>query len=114
MKVFQIFKGFCYYDMTRTYPNAETAKKHYSPDTLIVDAPDYVFQDWGYDETKEGDARFIQPTPPDGWLYDPETGTFYPENELPPNKQPSREDKLESQVYYTAMMTDTLLEGGNV
>lgn len=31
-----------------------------------------------------------------------------------PPVNPSEQDKLEAQVYYTAMMTDTLLEGDNV
>lgn len=94
MKVFQIVKGFCYYDATRLYPNAAEAAKHYSPDTLWVDAPDYVFESWGYDEAKEGDERFIRPTPPEGWEYDPGTGTFYPSGWLPPKKQPAPEDDI--------------------
>ena len=110
-KVFQILNGFCYYDATKLYSNAEEARQYYSPDTVFVDAPDYVFESWGFDETKEGDERFIQPIPPDGWIYDPETGTFYPEGELPPNQQPTQLDLIEAQVTYTAMMTDTLLEG---
>ena len=110
MKVFQIHKGFCYYDATSRYRSAAEASKHYTPDILFVDAPDYVFQGWGYNPTAEGDARFIQPTPPDGWKYDPETGTFYRENELPPSKQPTWQDKIEAQVTYTAMKTDTLLD----
>lgn len=32
----------------------------------------------------------------------------------PPEPEPSEQDRLEAQVYYTAMMTDTLLEGDNV
>lgn len=98
MKVFLIFKGFCYNNLTPLYPNAETARKFYSPDTLIVDAPDYVFESWGYDETKEGDERFIRPTPPDGWKYDEGTGTFYPENELPPSKQSTPEDDVNAML----------------
>ena len=78
MKIFLVFDNFCYNDLTRLYNNLENAKKHYSSDTIIVEAPDYVFENWGYDATKEGDARFIQPEPPEGWIYDADTGTFYP------------------------------------
>lgn len=78
MKVFQVFNGFCYYDATSLYPNAEEAAKHYSPDTHFVDAPDYVFESWGFDEAKEGDERFIRPEAPEGWEYDEDTGTFRP------------------------------------
>lgn len=42
---------------------------------FIVNAPDYVFVGWGYDARKTGDERFIKPRPPEGWVYDPETGT---------------------------------------
>lgn len=98
MKVFQIVDGFCFYDATRLYPNAGEAARHYSPDTLWVDAPDYVFDGWGYDETAEGDARFIQPTPPDGWEYDDATGTFYPSGETPPSKQPTEQDDVNAML----------------
>lgn len=77
MKVFQIFNGLCHWDATSTHPNLEHTKNHYSSDIVFVEAPDYVFEGWGYDATQEGDARFIKPTPPDGWLYDDTTGTFY-------------------------------------
>lgn len=98
MKVFQIVGGFCYYDATNSYPNAGEAASHYSPDTLWVDAPDYVFEGWGYDETKEGGERFIQPQAPEGWLYDPNTGTFYQEGELPPVKQPTEADDVNAML----------------
>lgn len=83
MKVFQILNEFVYYDATPLYPTAEEAAKHYAPDIVFVDAPDYVFEGWGFDESAEGDARFIKPTPPPGWGYDDETGTFYPLNPPP-------------------------------
>lgn len=110
MKVFQILKGFCYYDATRLYPNAAEAAKHYSPDTVWVDAPDYVFEGWGYDETKEGDARFIQPLPPEGWEYDPENGTYYQEGELPPSK-PLTADVMNAAAVIAFV---TLAEGGKI
>lgn len=94
MKVFQIFKGFCHWDATEQFPTIESTIGKFTPDTLFVEAPDYVFEGWGYDSRYEGDARFIKPVPPDGWLYDDETGTFYPEYELPPSDRPSYEDLL--------------------
>ena len=77
MKVFQVFQGLCYWDATTQHPAFESTDGLYAPDILFVGAPDYVSEGWGYDETAEGDARFIEPTPPEGWLYDRETGTFY-------------------------------------
>lgn len=82
-KVFQIENHFCYWDATRDIPDLEYAASHYAPDIHFVIAPDYVFEGWGFDETKEGDERFIKPTPPEGWLYDDETGTFYEEGGEP-------------------------------
>lgn len=49
----------------------------FSPDMVFVEAPDYVFEGWGFDEHAEGDARFIRPEVPDGYKYDEGTGTFY-------------------------------------
>lgn len=54
-----------------------------------------------------------------GYVYDPETGAFaepeYVEPEIVPEEDPIEEeptqlDRIEAQVTYTAMMTDTLLE----
>ena len=81
MKIFQIVNGFCHWQ-TKYKSISETVGK-YPPSVLFVEAPDYVFEGWGYDETQEGEARFIKPAPPEGWLYDDETGTFYPAEALP-------------------------------
>lgn len=78
MKLFIVFNYQCYNDITKKYRDLEDAKKHYDDKTVIVEAPDYVFENWGFDATKIGDERFIQPIPPDGWLYDHDTGTYYP------------------------------------
>lgn len=117
MKVFQIFKGFCYYDATHLYANAAEAAKHYSPDTLWADAPDYVFIGWGCDETKEGDERFIKPQAPEGWLYDPNTGTFYQEGAYPPGKQPAPEDDISAMLVDHELRLSLLelgVEGGGI
>lgn len=117
MKIFQIVGGFCHYDATRLYSNAAEAAKHYSPETVWVDAPGYVFEGWGYDETKEGDERFIQPQASEGWLYDPDTGTFYPEGELPLSKQPTPEDDISAMLVDHELRLALLelgMEGGEI
>lgn len=80
MKIFQIVNGFCHW-CTPFTSMEET--KGFPPDCIFVEAPDYVNEQWGYDETKEGDERFIHPEPPEGWAFDDETGTFYPLDAVP-------------------------------
>lgn len=101
MKVFQIVNGWCYNDMTAQFPSLEDTNGKFSPDIVIVETPDYVYEGWGYDEMQEGEARFIQPQAPEGWLYDTGSGTFYPEGETAPSKMPTTEEKvklLEAQI----------------
>ena len=80
MKIFQIVNGFCHWQ-TPFRSLEETV--NFPADCIFVEAPDYVNEQWGFDETKEGDERFIKPEAPEGWLYDDETGTFYPESDIP-------------------------------
>lgn len=89
MKVFQILGGITYWDATEQYPTFESTVGNFTPETLFVEAPDFVFEGWGYDPDASGDARFIKPIPQDGWLYDDKTGTFYPENGFKPDEKPS-------------------------
>lgn len=77
MKIFQIYGSQTHCELTHKYSNADEARKHYASNVQIEDAPDYVFLGWKFDATKEGDARFIKPTPPEGWVYDEKTGTFW-------------------------------------
>lgn len=99
-KVFQVLNGFIYWDATPKHGTLEAARACYAPDIEFVETPDYVFEGWGYDETKTGDDRFIKPIPPEGWKYDEETGTFYPEDFDPTAPQPptieERVDDLEA------------------
>lgn len=81
-KVFQIINGTCYW-LTPFKSLRETVGK-FPADCLFVEAPDYVHESWGYQE-KDTDGnilpekeRFIKPAPPEGWLYDDDTDTFYP------------------------------------
>lgn len=80
MKVFQIEANICYWDATRQFPTVESTVGYFPPALQFVEAPDYVFEGWGY-----VDGEFIKPTPPEGWLYDDVTGTFYQEGETPPS-----------------------------
>lgn len=87
MKVFQVVGGMCHW-CTPFKSVGETIGK-FPADCLFVEAPDYVHESWGYRGDKDDngnelpiDERFIKPTPPEGWLYDDETGTFYPEEEI--------------------------------
>lgn len=72
MKVFQIENEICYWEATRQFPTVESTIGYFPSNLLFVEAPDYVFEGWGYIN-----GRFIKPTPPEGWLYDENTGTFY-------------------------------------
>lgn len=94
MKVFQVKGSVCYWDATTKFHTAAETAGRFPPSVLFVEAPDYVFEGWGYDYDKEGDERFIQPEPPKGWLYDKGTGTFYPEGETAPSEQPTAEDRI--------------------
>lgn len=97
-KIFQILNGFCFWDATSVVPDLEYAASHYAPDIHFEITPDYVFEGWGYNEFAEGDERFIKPIPQEGYLYDDETGTFYPEGgepyREPTNFELSQENKL--------------------
>lgn len=78
MKIFQIEGNLCHWDATNQFPTLESLADCFPPDLLFVEAPDYVFEGWGY-----ADGEFIKPEIPEGWLYDDKTGTFYPEHEDP-------------------------------
>lgn len=81
MKIFQIFHGKCHWDATGLHPTLDDVAGKYAPDIVFVEAPDYVYESWGYDEEQEGDARFIKPETPEGWIYDERSGTFYNEED---------------------------------
>lgn len=78
MKIFQIVNGFCWWDATATVHSVEEASEMFAPDCVFVEAPDFAHEGWGYDETAEGDARFLRPEVPDGWDYDDNSGTYSP------------------------------------
>lgn len=76
MKVFQIENDICHWQTP--YTSLDETIDKYPKNILFVEAPDYVFEGWGYI-----DGEFIKPTPPEGWLYDDATGTFYKEGDKP-------------------------------
>lgn len=78
MKIFQILGGICHWDASNVISSLDEAAERFAPDIVFAEAPDTVYEGWGFDASAEGDARFIKPVPPEGWLYDDETGTFYP------------------------------------
>lgn len=90
MKIFQIFNGFCHW---HTPFKSLEETKGFPKDCIFVEAPDYVQEQWGFDETKEGDERFIHPEPPEGWAYDDETGTFYCLADLPHMLESAQNEK---------------------
>lgn len=94
MKVFQIIGNFCHWDATNQLKNLANAISHFPPTDLFVEAPDYVFEGWGYDPLAAGDARFIRPTPPEGWNYDEKTGAFYPEEGIAPSTVKTNEELM--------------------
>lgn len=93
MKVFHIVENFVHHYHPE-YQTAAEASARFHPSFLFVDAPDFVFEGWGYDPEAEGDDRFIKPTPPEGWLYDDASGTFYQEGRLPESQKPTYEELL--------------------
>lgn len=96
MKVFQIFKGLCHWDATNEFPTLADTEGRFASNIVFVEAPDYVHEGWGFDEEADGDDRFIQPTAPEGWLYDEATGTFYPESTETTTE--SKKSALEAQI----------------
>lgn len=106
MKIFQILNGFVHWDASNTAKSLDIARKMYSPDILFVEAPDYVHEGWGYDETQVGDARFIAPEAPEGWMYDPETGAFYPADESAPIRPKSVEELTAENAALQNTITD--------
>ena len=91
MKIFQILHGRCHWQTPFT-SLAETVGR-FPADCLFVEAPDYVNEQWGFDETEVGDDRFIKPVPPEGFIYDDETGQMYPESMLGQILEETKESK---------------------
>lgn len=80
-KVFQIVDGKCHWQTD--FSSVEETVGRFPPDCLFVEAPDYVQEGWGFDETLIGEERFLTPEVPEGWFYDRETGETYHESQIP-------------------------------
>lgn len=89
MKIMMILNGFCHWDATGEVGSLEAASERYAPDMVFVETPDWVFEGFGYNPDLAGDARFIRPVPPKGWLYDDATGTIYMEGSVPKSAEKS-------------------------
>lgn len=83
MKIFMILNGYCHWDATAQVATLDEAHQRFAPDMEFVEAPEWVFEGWGYSPDAEGDSRFIKPIPPEGWVYDDATGTMYPAEDAP-------------------------------
>lgn len=121
MKIFQIVDGLCFYDMTYLCSTIADTVGKYPPTVKFIEAPDYVFEGWGFDESKTGDERFIKPTPPEGWLYDDATGCFYQEGAPEPTRIPDEitalktkntqlEAKVKALTESSQMLEDCIVE----
>lgn len=77
MKIFQIVNGKCHWQ-TPFASLEETA--NFPPDCIFVEAPDYVNEQWGFDDTEIGDDRFIKPEVPEGFIYNEENGQIMEES----------------------------------
>lgn len=90
MKIFQIEAGICHWDASSVLQSLEQAEGRFPPSVLFVEAPDYVFEGWGY-----LDGEFIKPIAPEGWLYDDKTGTFYPDGGTAPSDEPTTAELID-------------------
>lgn len=111
MKVFQIVANMCYW--LTPYKSIEETVGKYPPDCKFVEAPDYVHESWGYIETDDDgneipyEDRFIRPEAPEGWLYDENTGTFYPESEVGLRLERAKENKQnENKMLFAKYLSD--------
>lgn len=85
MKIFQVVNGKCAWQTP--FGDISEAIVRFPKGCVFVTAPDYVFKGWGYKAEDDdgnpitGDDRFIKPIPPEGFIYDDDTGKFLPESE---------------------------------
>lgn len=99
MKIFQVIGDFCHWDATKFFPTLDSTQGHFPASDLFVEAPDHVFEGWGY-----VDGEFIKPGYLEGWVYDEETGTWYPDESSIPEHIPSVDE-------FTQGLMEGLLNG---
>lgn len=111
MKVFQIVNGKC--EWQTPYDNVGETTNKYPKDCLFVEAPDYVFEGWGY-STKDsdgnvitGDDRFIKPIAPEGYVYNDYTGEIILESNYPVVLEKAQMEKQEeNKVLFAEFLTN--------
>lgn len=106
-KVFQIVDNIVHHQLTNH--TLEQAIETFPPDLIFVEAPNYVFEGWGYLQ-----GEFIKPVAPEGFVYDDTTGTFYKEGEplvtiIPPEELSANYRKLQEENASLRETLDTLL-----
>ncbi len=79
MKVFDILDNRCHHEYPE-YQSIEDTVGKFASNIVFVEAPDWVWEGYGYDATKTGDARFIRPELPEGWEYDENNNPWNPES----------------------------------
>jgi len=52
------------------YASVEDTAGLFADNIKFVDAPDWCYEGYGYLPDEEGDARFVKPELPEGWVYD--------------------------------------------
>lgn len=108
MKVFTIKDGSLFSFVFGISSKTEAEEKLADLGLEFVEAPDYVFGTWGYDETQEGDERFIRPLPPEGYVYDEKTGDFYEEDLIPIRNREQYEQLVQVKIRRCYTLTDEL------
>ena len=98
MKIFQIVNDICKWETTFT--DIEEIRGKYPKDCLFVEAPDYVFEGWRFCNKDENgnlidDYKFLRPIPPEGYIYNPYTGTCVPDSEFAHILEKAQIDKQE-------------------
>lgn len=70
MKIMEILDGRCHH-IYHEFDSMEQAREAYPDEAIeLVEAPDNVWEGYGYDPSKKGDDRFIRPLLSEGWEWD--------------------------------------------
>lgn len=103
MKIVQIVDDMVHYETP--YKNLAETEGRYPTNVLFVEAPDHVFEGWGY-----LDGEFIKPIPPEGWAYDDATGTFYNQEFGQPQPEPDQIDLLTDAIIELAEILNDIMD----
>ena len=92
MKIFQILHNICHWETP--FKSLDETFMKFPTDCLFVEAPDYVTEQWGFNEFAVGDDRFIPPAIPEDLIFDDEDGRFVEEEVLVRALAEAKEDKI--------------------